>query len=198
MLDSEEGEKVMKTVEPIRDIAKIKSMKKILRAQNERDYLLFSIGINSPFRISDLLAFRFSDLVDQKGKVLTHFSIQEKKTGKYNRIAIGKPLHKDIGEYMQLAFYGDYQAYVFPSRKKGKPISRQQAWLILHQAAQEIGLSNIAPHSLRKTFGYHLRMNGTDIELIMELLNHSSTRETLRYIGITQDEKDYAVRSLDL
>lgn len=188
----------MKTVEPIRDVAKIKSLKKILRSQSERDYLLFCIGINSPFRISDLLAFRFSDLVDQKGNVLTHFSIQEKKTGKYNRIAIGKQLHKDIREYMQSAFHGDYQAYVFPSRKKGKPISRQQAWFILHRAAQEIGLSNIAPHSLRKTFGYHLRMNGTDIELIMELLNHSTTRETLRYIGITQDEKDQAVRSLDL
>ncbi|MCU6218070.1 site-specific integrase, partial [Enterobacter bugandensis] len=30
------------------------------------------------------------------------------------------------------------------------------------------------------------------------LLNHSSQRETLRYIGITQEDKDTAVKSLDL
>ncbi len=38
----------MKYVEPIRDIKKIESMKKILLAQSERNYLLFTIGINAP------------------------------------------------------------------------------------------------------------------------------------------------------
>ncbi|MCY7773459.1 tyrosine-type recombinase/integrase [Bacillus haynesii] len=71
-------------------------------------------------------------------------------------------------------------------------------WKIIKDAAAEVGVKNIGTHSLRKTFGYHMRKSKVDIDLIMELLNHSSQRETLRYIGIIQDEKDQAVRSLDL
>ncbi len=48
---------------------------------------------------------------------------------------------------------------------------------------------------MRKTFGYK---QGTKIEIIQSLLNHSFQRETLRYIGITQEDKDIAVRSLEL
>jgi hypothetical protein len=40
------------TVQPIRDIKQIDSMKKILWAQNLRDWLLFTLGINSGLRIS--------------------------------------------------------------------------------------------------------------------------------------------------
>ncbi|MBD9866800.1 site-specific integrase, partial [Enterococcus faecalis] len=52
--------------------------------------------------------------------------------------------------------------------------------------------------SMRKTFGYFLYKQGTKTEIIQSLLNHSSQRETLRYIGITQEDKDTAVKSLDL
>ncbi len=43
-------------------------------------------------------------------------------------------------------------------------------------------IKNIGSHSMRKAFGYFLYMNGTHIEIIQELLNHSSQRETLRDI----------------
>lgn len=36
------------------------------------------------------------------------------------------------------------------------------------------------------------------IEIIQDLLNHSSQRDTLRYIGIIQEDKDIAVMSLNL
>lgn len=68
---------------------------------------------------------------------------------------------------------------------------------MLSNTASNIGLKNIGSHSMRKTFGYFLYKNGTH-EIIQELLNHSSQRETLRYIGITQEDKDTAVMSLDL
>ncbi len=61
-----------------------------------------------------------------------------------------------------------------------------------------MGMKNIGSHSMRKTFGYFLYKNGTHIEIIQELLNHSSQRETLRSIGITLEDTDTAVTSLDL
>jgi hypothetical protein len=57
-------------VEPIRDLGKIEAMKKILRGQNVRDWLLFILGINSALRVSDLLRLRQSDVCDERGRVL--------------------------------------------------------------------------------------------------------------------------------
>ena len=57
----------MKFVEPIRDLNKISSMKKILFAQSERNYLLFTLGINSPYRISDLIRVQFKHVLDPLG-----------------------------------------------------------------------------------------------------------------------------------
>jgi integrase len=52
---------------------------------------------------------------------------------------------------------------------------------------------------MRKTFGYHMyKRSGRDIALVQELLNHGSPRQTLRYIGISQEEKDEAYLDLNL
>ena len=39
---------------------------------------------------------------------------------------------------------------------------------------------------------------GVDVTRIQNMLNHSSPNVTLRYIGITRDETDAAVRALNL
>lgn len=72
------------------------------------------------------------------------------------------------------------------------------AWKIIKEAAEAVGVKDIGTHSLRKTWAYHSYKAGTDIVIIQDMLNHSSPAITLRYIGITQDEKDRAVLSLDL
>ena len=59
----------MNFVEPIRDRKKITQIKNMLiGAKRYRDLLLFVVGINSALRISDLLALRIGDLVDEIGR----------------------------------------------------------------------------------------------------------------------------------
>ncbi|EHU8832408.1 site-specific integrase [Enterococcus faecalis] len=199
----------MKIVEPIREKNQINAMKAILSSgkMGERNVLLFSIGINTAYRISDLRRLKLSDvLVVSRGRVIAkeRLEMKEKKTGKHNSIIISNKLRKQILEYANNNFpeqvgNQEFDYYLFPSRKGiDQPLSRQALWAVLSDAASNIGLKNIGSHSMRKTFGYFLYKNGTHIEIIQELLNHSSQRETLRYIGITQEDKDTAVMSLDL
>ena len=90
----------------------------------------------------------------------------------------------------------DYE-YVFLSKKgKNRPISRQQAYRILTDAAEKFGLESIGCHTLRKTFGYQLYQRTHDGITIKEILNHSDLSTTLRYIGVNQDRKDKIVEEV--
>jgi integrase len=188
----------MEYVEPIRDRKKIDDIKKYMQG-NKRDLLLFTLGINSALRVSDLLELKFIDLVDNNLKPLDHIKLKETKTGKHNKIAISKGVKKAIIDYCKHYYKGDLNDYVFYSRKgNNKPIQRAMAWRLIKKAADAVGVKDIGTHSLRKTWAYHSYKAGTDIVIIQDMLNHSSPSVTLRYIGITQDEKDRAVLTLDL
>ena len=70
-----------------------------------------------------------------------------------------------------------------------QPTSRKQAWQLVSTICRDVGLrGNYGTHSLRKTWGYHARMNGVDLALIMHKLNHSNLAYTKRYLGITDEE----------
>ena len=118
---------------------------------------------------------------------------------KENRVPLLKGVKKAIEIYVQNHYQGDPNEFLFKSRKGvNQSIGRVQAWQIMSDAAEELGLVNIGTHSLRKTFGYHQIKRGTNITLLMKMFNHSSESVTLRYIGITQDDMDAAVQALDL
>lgn len=186
----------MKFVQPIRDKKTLETMKKILRSNNLRDYNLFILGINSGLRISDLLTLKVSDVCDSKGKIKDRIVIREKKTNKLKDFPLGEPSKKALKEYM--VSLNPAEA-LFASRKGYKPITRQQAYRILNDAARAIGIKDqIGTHSLRKTFGYHAFQAGVDITRIQKLLNHSSPSVTLAYIGITQDDLDNVYLNLNL
>lgn len=187
----------MEFVEPIRDRKKIEAIKKQL-SNSKRDSLLFILGINTAFRVGDLLSLQWNDLIDDKLKPFDHITLKETKTDKNNKVALTKGVKKAISEHVAQSFNGELDGYVFASRKGDKPIQRQQAWKIIKHAADVVGVKDIGTHSLRKTFAFHQYQSGTDITLLMDMLNHSSPSVTLRYIGITQDQKDRAVLALDL
>jgi len=188
----------MEFVQPIRDRKIIDRMKKILKSQNLRDYLLFVLGINSGLRVSDLLALRVSDVMEGNGVVKDRISMREKKTGKSKDFPIGKNARKAIQEYV-VTIETDMDLPLFRSRRGNDAITRVQAYRILNEAARTVGIKErIGTHTLRKTFGYFAYKEGYDLSQIQKLLNHSSPGVTLRYIGITQDQLDEIYMRLDL
>lgn len=195
-MEKDGGECYMEFVEPIRDRKKIEGMKKLLRGSNLRDYALFTLGINSGLRVSDLLKLRVSDVLDEKGRVKDRITIREKKTGKTKTFPFSDTVIKALKEYFEESHP---ETALFPSRKGGESITRQHAYRIINEAARTVGIQDkIGTHTLRKTFGYHAYIAGVDVTRIQALLNHSSPKETLRYIGITQDELDDVYLNLNL
>lgn len=183
----------MELVEPIRDKKQIQAMKKYLYEQNVRDYLLFTLGINSGLRISDLLKLTVQDVTKDR------ITIREQKTGKAKGFPLSETCKQAVRDYLQETGRGE--GVLFPSRNgRGSiPLSRVQAYRILHDAARQVGIMEaIGTHTMRKTFGYHAYQNGVDITRIQKLLNHSAPSITLAYIGITAEELDAVYISLNL
>ncbi|NOU99485.1 tyrosine-type recombinase/integrase [Paenibacillus sp. LMG 31457] len=193
---------VMEFVQPIRDKNQINTMKKILKSASLRDYCLFTLGINSGLRISDLLKLKVSDVIDISGEIKERIYIREKKTNKVKDFPISKVANEALKEYLTNRKDLSYDEPLFISRKQytGKAsLQRDQAYKIINNAAKSIGIKDrIGTHTLRKTFGYHAYQSGVDITLIQKLLNHSASSTTLRYIGITQEKMDDVYLKLNL
>lgn len=195
----------MQFVEPIRDKKKISQIKNQLRGEGRyRDLLLFTIGINTALRVSDLVKLRVSDFVDSDGSPKTFFDVKEQKTDKARRVTINEAMATAFGEYC--AAYPDIcdnsDNFLFFNVKRlnySEPIKRGMVWLVLSDICKAVGLKgNFGAHTLRKTWGYHARMNGVPLSHIMKILNHSSEETTLRYLGITADELAEVARNLTL
>lgn len=184
----------MNTVEPIRDMNDIYDIADYLRSHSDRNYLLFMFGIYTGLRITDMLKFRVRDVRDTKGKIKEHFYIREKKTNKEKRMKFHSDLRNILKDYVKGK--PDYE-YLFLSKKgNNKPISRQQAYRVLKDAANKFELDSIGCHTMRKTFGYQLYDKTHDGITIKEILNHDDLSTTLRYIGVNQDRKDKIIEEV--
>ena len=195
----------MNFVEPIRDRKKIAQIKNQLRGQQHyRDLLLLVVGINTALRISDLLQLRIGHFIDDHKRVRQRFWIKEQKRNKRHEVVINQSIREALNEYLE-AYHGvsdDAENFVFFNTKTNgyfEPIKRGRAWKFIVSICHEVGLpGNFGTHSLRKTWGYHARMQGVDLALIMHKLNHESIAYTKRYLGITDDELEAVAQRLNL
>lgn len=177
----------MNVVQPIRDFEKLEEMKRLLKNHNERNYILFLMGLYTALRISDILVIRVEDIQQD------YINVREIKTYKSRRIYLHPKLKRALKDYVV-----GKQPYhfLFKSREGGnRPITRSMAYVILTDVAKQVGLDSIGTHSLRKTFGYWVYKDTKDVAALQKLYNHSSPEETLRYIGIEQDNVDTLIKN---
>ena len=178
----------MEIVEPIRDKNLIYNIydylenKKSVGVLKKRDYLLVYIGFNTGLRISDLLSLTRYQFENKE-----HLILRENKTNKLRKIIIKPRMKKIVNDYIALNNIHDY---LFEARYKNTNISRKQAYYIMKDIEKKFNLKNIGTHTLKKTFGYHFFKDTKKFTILQRLFNHASAEETLKYIGINQDELD--------
>ena len=177
----------MEVVEAIKDLKQINSMKRYLKKQSERDYLLFLLGINTGLTITELLDIRISDLLEEAG-IRDFYTIKKDDFLDERKVYLNQKVKKEILHYIQVSQLSQ-DSYLFQSKKSKNHISRQQAYRIIHQAAEALGIgSNIGTNSMRKTFGYHAYKRGVAISLLQRHFNHSTKQETYKFLGINKEE----------
>lgn len=193
----------MSTTAPIKNRDNLETFKNYYLEvkPNLRNYTLVILGLNTAFRISDLLRLQWKDVYDIKKKQFReHIVLIEQKTGKERVVAMNSTVLQILDYYYQIYKLPEPTSYLFPSAKnKSLPITRTQAYRLIKEAAVHTGLEeHISCHSLRKTFGYHAWKQGVPPAMLMNIYNHSSYKITKRYLCIEQDERDDVYRNIHL
>ena len=174
-------------VQPIRRLEDIRAIKRFL-AGDPRNLAIFTLGINSALRASDLLRIRIEEVKTLRPG--DSFEVKEKKTGQYRRVMLNKVSHRAIQDWIQSVPAWEEGDWLFQSRKGKGRLLVPTLTAMVKSWCRAINLTeNYGSHTLRKTFGYQQRVTfGLGTAELMWIFNHSSERQTLDYLGIEQDE----------
>lgn len=174
-------------VEPIRRKEDIAAIKELLK-DRPRDLLLFTLGINNGLRTCDLLRLKVKDISHLK--ISEYTRVTETKTRKQNYLMMNSASYQAMQNFLTTVNPRE-DDYLFISRKgDNKPITIQRVNALVKEWCKAIGLKgNFGAHTLRKTWGYSMRMHyGKGFELISMRFQHANPSTTMRYLGITSEE----------
>ena len=204
--------RVNKTVQPILSQSDRDALDMYFMHRNARDRVMFALGIYTGRRISDLVRLNVRDVayVDRKGRlcIVERLTIHEQKTGKFADPLIHPKVRRILSKYLRQrrkhseslgALLNEPLLKSRKARHDGQHrITKRHALRVLTNAARSCGLNyKIGTHSLRKTFGYIQHQNGTSIELIQRMLNHSSPEITMMHLDMIAEEHKRIKRLLN-
>jgi len=183
----------MKRVAPLRKLEQIQRIRRNLK--NEKMavmYCFFVAGINTNLRVSDLRALTWASVwLDGTQTLRDHITLIEQKTKKPRRIFINENVADALRFLLDsLGRIPERDEAIFRNPITRAVYSREHLSRQMGIEARKVGIQDpIAAHSLRKTFGYHAVVTfDQQLAVVQAAFNHSSQRETMLYLGLTDDD----------
>jgi integrase len=173
-------------VQPIHRLNDVRAIKKLI-ADSPRDAAIFTIGINTNLRASDILGLTIGRV---RGVKPGHeIEIIEKKTGKRRRITLNNEVAAAI-QRLLIDLDDKYKDTDYLFQGQRGPLTVKTATQLVKRWCADINLrGNFGSHTMRKTFGVHQRRRcGTSIPELMVMFNHTSQKQTLDYLCIQSKE----------
>jgi integrase/recombinase XerD len=157
-----------------------------------RDRAMVELMYATGMRVSELCGLSLGDLdlEEQLVRVLG-------KGSKERIVPFGRPAARSIEAWLGdrgrgaltpkvWARRGDAEAIFLGAR--GRRLTRQNVWNVLHQRAERCGLGDkMSPHVLRHSCATHLLDHGADLRIVQELLGHASISTTQVYTKVSQE-----------
>lgn len=147
-------------------------------------------------RIGDVLrTLRISDVYTKSGEIRNEVNLKEEKTGKPKKLVIkgSKRLHECLEAYYPEVAALDHSAPLFYAKKTGMPLQDKGVKKLLGAFVDHRGIEQCSPHSFRKFGAKHVFNSGYDVEIVSQILNHSSVRETRTYLDVKPREVEEAM-----
>lgn len=204
------GETMKQVVKPIKNRKVLEEVKNCLLNDfdiGRRNYTIFQVGKATLLRVSDVLRLKKTDVYDNHGRVKRNAYIIDKKTKKRNVLYLG-PVERDLEDYFD--WLEDFESehpqklvfdsiWLFPSMTHpNKHIDERRFYMIMHKVAQKLEVDYLGTHTMRKTGAYMVyQQSNYNITLVSDLLNHSSEKQTFRYLGLDQETRENILDTID-
>ncbi len=167
-------------------------------------YLIFVLSCNMARRVGDTMSLTWENFYNPAtGKMRTDLlEITEDKTDKLASPRINAACKDAINLYLdKTGCDPSKDGYTTPicmqlsGNYEGRVMSESGYYKNVKKAAAALGIEyNVGTHSPRKTFGMMNRMlhpgDYDSMEILQTIFNHSDTKTTRRYIGITKQKVD--------
>lgn len=153
---------------------------------NERIATALTLEANLGIRISDIINLHYCDIIKDGDRY--RLDISEIKTGKERTFTVPVEIREYINDYRLKNNLNEQQ--------KLFSLSERQIQKHLKAACEYLNIPGISTHSFRKYFATQIYVNnGYNIELVRQLLQHSSATVTQKYIGIQQKQIENALQN---
>lgn len=193
--------------EPIRCLDAIKAIKREVKGE-PRNHALFVLGINTPFSPSELLSVRVGEVENLKPGESIRLSNGGSNRGR--EVELNATCHRALrGQINALGrkavedkdlSWVDEEAYLFSGRRPESPILVSTMNNLVKKWCSSAGLKgNYGSHSLRKTWGYmHIELKDTAVGLITQAFGQTTSKQTLSYLCLEDQELKVRASTLNL
>ena len=185
-------------VQPIRSLEAIAQIKENLKDQ-PRNLCLFTMGINTAYRANELLSLTVGQVAHLKAGDL--LDVKQSKNDKYRPTAINGVTVSAVQSWLKFhPRAGQPEAMLFLSSRGNKSITVSALNSLVKKWCAEIELQgNYGSHTLRKTWGYHQRVqNKVSVALLMRAFGHSTEKQTMEYLDVLPEEIKFLYTRLSL
>lgn len=176
-------------IEPEKELTKKEYMTLLEASQsNPRLYMIIQTICSTGIRVSELRYIRTESLKEKTVKIMCK--------GKVREIMLPDLLVKRLEEYCRER---KIEGEIFVTRT-GKPVSRSHIWADMKKVSikAEVESGKVYPHNLRHLFAKVYYENGKDLVKLADILGHSSTQTTRRYLISDGKEQRKQLNALGL
>lgn len=164
---------------------KQKNYHKKLKHRNANIILMLAY---TGIRVSELVALDINDIDIKEGTFIV-----TRKGGDQELMYLSNEIIPYLSDYLDnrkliLDIKTEYNNALFLSSQKNR-ISTRQVGTIVNKYSSYIGLTNISPHSLRRSFGMAFYNQSEDIQLTADILGHSTTETTRKFYAKPAEER---------
>ena len=148
---------------------------------------ILQLEANLGLRISDILILTMASI--KKDGSRHRLDIVEKKTGKARQFTVPDNVYAFLSEFAMNKGLGKDDTLF----NIGERAAQKQLKIV----CDFLGIEGISTHSFRKTFATNAYTDSNyNIELVRQLLQHSNTTTTQRYIGIGSKQIEEALQTV--
>ncbi len=162
-------------------------VRRVLKRSNVREQAIILFLLDTGLRASELCSLNRADVDLNTARV----AVKQGKGGKDRTVYMGARVTKALLRYWADVGEPLPAEAVFKS-ERGRRLTRNALWKICGRLADAVGVPELSPHALRRTFAIYSLRAGMDLYTLARLMGHEGIDVLKQYLDLLPDDLEAA------